>query len=95
MGIQAHDIAAPSGAHLVGPSNTFLHFAFDSRRMNASVPTCFVAITTISNDGHQYVEQAISRGAIAVVCKEAGPWAAQHPGISFIEHNSPIEVLQL
>lgn len=94
MGIQAHDIAAPSGAQLVGPSNTFLHFAFDSRRMNASVPTCFVALETVSNDGHKYIEQAISRGAIAVVCKEAGPRAAQHPSISFIEHNSPIEVLQ-
>ena len=81
MGIQAHDIAAPSGAHMVGPSQTFLHFAFDSRRMNSSVPTCFIALTTVSNDGHQYIEQAISRGAVAVVCKDAGPWAAQYPEI--------------
>ena len=94
MGIQAHDIAAPSGAHLVGPSQTFLHFAFDSRRMNASVPTCFLALRTASNDGHQYIDQAISRGAVAVVCKEVGSLATQYPGISFIEHSRPIEVLQ-
>ena len=94
MGIQAHDIVASSGARLVGPSQTFLHFAFDSRRMNSSVPTCFISITTASNDGHKYIEQAISRGAVAVVCKDAQRWAAQYPGISFIEHSNPIEVLQ-
>ena len=94
MRIQAHDIAASSGAKLVGPSQTFLHFAFDSRRMNASVPSCFIALTTVSNDGHQYIEQAIVRGAVAVLCKDSQPWAAQYPKISFIEHSNPIEVLQ-
>ena len=94
VGIQAHDIVASSGARLVGPSQTFLHFAFDSRRMNSSVPTCFISITTASNDGHEYIEQAISRGAVAVVCKDTQRWAAQYPGISFIEHSNPIEVLQ-
>ncbi|HLS31649.1 MAG TPA: UDP-N-acetylmuramoyl-L-alanyl-D-glutamate--2,6-diaminopimelate ligase [Flavobacteriaceae bacterium] len=41
---------------------------FDSRKIAAN--TLFVAIRGSATDGHQYIEQAVQAGAVAVVCEE-------------------------
>lgn len=41
---------------------------FDSR--NVYFNDCFVAITGTEVDGHQYIQKAIDKGALAVICEE-------------------------
>ena len=40
----------------------------DSREVKAG--SCFIAVRGGSTDGHNYIEQAIEKGAIAIVCQE-------------------------
>src|ERR1700743_2142329 len=41
---------------------------FDSRKV---VPGClFVAVKGTQSDGHDYIEQAVSKGAVVVICEE-------------------------
>jgi UDP-N-acetylmuramoyl-L-alanyl-D-glutamate--2,6-diaminopimelate ligase len=41
---------------------------FDSRKV---VPGClFVAVRGTVSDGHDYIEQAMAKGAVAVICEE-------------------------
>jgi UDP-N-acetylmuramoyl-L-alanyl-D-glutamate--2,6-diaminopimelate ligase len=41
---------------------------FDSRKV---VPGClFVAVKGTAVDGHEYIEQAVKGGAVAVICEE-------------------------
>lgn len=53
---------------------------FDSREVSDG--DLFVAIRGLKADGHRYMEGAISSGAAAVVCEEAGE--NLHPGIPLI-----------
>ncbi len=92
MGIKAADIATLSGAQCLGSCNEFMHFAFDSRRMIASVPSCFIAMKTASDDGHHYIPQAIAQGAVAIICSDA-TLAKDFPEVSFIVHDRPQAVL--
>ena len=93
MGIKAADIAKLAEAQCLGPCNEFKHFAFDSRRMTASVPSCFIAIKTTSDDGHKYISQAIAQGAVVIICSDASLSKA-FPHISFIVHDRPEKVLE-
>ena len=77
----------------MGSCNEFMHFAFDSRRMTASVPSCFIAIKTPSDDGHHYISQAIAQGAVAIICSDAS-LSKTFPHISFIVHDRPELVLE-
>lgn len=56
-----------TGAHLRGParSRTFDGFAFDSRQLRPG--EIFVALRTAKGDGHDFVEQALRRGAAGVI----------------------------
>lgn len=58
-----------------------IDIAFDSRQVNPG--TAFVAIKGTQVDGHQYIQQAIEQGAVAVVLEEMPESPAE--GISFVE----------
>ena len=40
---------------------------YDSRRVEAG--SCFIAVVGVANDGHDYIDSAIERGAKAIVCQ--------------------------
>ena len=58
---------APAGARLVGPvlARRFEGFAYDSRNLRAG--ELFLAVRTARADGHDFIPEAIRRGAAAVV----------------------------
>ena len=41
---------------------------YDSRRVEAG--TCFIAVVGVANDGHNYIDSAIERGARAIICQK-------------------------
>ncbi len=54
---------------VVGSTNiaiTSIHF--DSRKIEKD--SLFIAVKGTQNDGHQYIDETISKGAIAIVCEE-------------------------
>ncbi|MGG5575884.1 UDP-N-acetylmuramoyl-L-alanyl-D-glutamate--2,6-diaminopimelate ligase [Myroides sp. C15-4] len=54
---------------IVGSTDTTIdHLAFDSRQVKSN--TLFIAIVGEVADGHTYIQQAIEKGATAVVCQE-------------------------
>ena len=95
MGITASNIATPSGAHIIGPTEaSFERFAFDSRRIHSGSPSCFIALQTTSADGHLYIAQAIEKGATVVICRNAAEHMLMHPNTAFVVHDHPLEVLR-
>ncbi len=58
---------------------------FDSRLVNSG--DVFVAINGTQVDGHEYIEQVITKGVVAIVCENLP--AALQPNITYIQvHNS-------
>ena len=53
---------------------------YDSRKVTAG--GCFFAVTGVANDGHNYIEAAIERGAVAIVCQRKPE--TLHNGIAYI-----------
>lgn len=54
---------------VIGSTDTSINnLVFDSR--NVSLNDCFIAIRGASSDGHQYIETAVKKGAIAVICEK-------------------------
>jgi UDP-N-acetylmuramoyl-L-alanyl-D-glutamate--2,6-diaminopimelate ligase len=54
---------------LIGSSNVaIMAIGFDSRKIEKN--SLFVAIKGTQSDGHQYIDQTISKGAIAILCEE-------------------------
>ena len=49
-------------------SVTINRLQFDSRKVELN--DAFVAIRGSISDGHEYIEQAIEKGALAVICEE-------------------------
>lgn len=95
MLLKAIDIAQTAGATLHGnAAQNFEAFAFDSRRIHAAIPSCFIALVTPHADGHHYIEEAISRGATTIICTDAAERAAAHPELAFIAHPNPLAVVQ-
>jgi len=62
---------------------------FDSRAVTKG--SLFVATKGVSVDGHQYIDKAIEKGAVAIVC-EVLPYA-QKDGVTFIEVKDSSEAL--
>lgn len=56
--------------------------AFDSRKVTRQ--SLFVAVAGTSTDGHNFIEQAIKAGAVAIVCEHDNNLTSQYPDISFI-----------
>ena len=65
------------------PPMPIAHVGLDSRDMRAS--DLFVACVGEQTDGHQYVGQAIQRGAHAVICEERGRDQATAAGATIID----------
>ncbi len=60
---------------------------FDSRK---AVPGClFVAVRGTQVDGHDYIEQAIAQGAVAVVCEEVPLGADAGAEKGFMSQETP------
>lgn len=79
---------------LYGVSLTAIHgdrdseitaIAFDSRKVEAG--TLFVAIKGLRTDGHEYIAESISKGAVAVVCQELPKKQLQE--ITYIQVDNP------
>ena len=96
MLLKAIDIAQTAGANLHGnAAQNFEAFAFDSRRIHAAIPSCFIALSDSAHaDGHHYIEEAISRGATTIICTDAAERTAAHPELAFIAHPNPLAVVQ-
>ncbi|GCD77931.1 UDP-N-acetylmuramoyl-L-alanyl-D-glutamate--2,6-diaminopimelate ligase [Thermaurantimonas aggregans] len=63
-------------------NQTVSEVAFDSRKVvNQSL---FVAVAGTNSDGHNYIEQAINSGAMAIVCEHDNNLSEKYPEISFI-----------
>lgn len=65
------------------------HVSIDSRTIRPM--SVFVAITGTITDGHQYIEQCIRQGAVAIVC-ERMPEQLQN-GVTYIQVNDSSEAL--
>lgn len=67
------DLLEATGAQLVGPSSpdSFSSFSHDSRRIEAG--DVFVAVKTEVGDGHDYIQDAIAKGAGGVLCQFPPP----------------------
>ncbi|HEX5417521.1 MAG TPA: alanine racemase [Chloroflexota bacterium] len=68
---------APAGARLVGPAaaSEFDGFAYDSRKLRPG--ELFLAVRTARADGHDYIVDAIRRGAAGVIGDRLGDEAAR------------------
>ena len=53
---------------------------YDSRKVVSG--GCFFAIAGVANDGHNYIEAAIERGAVAIVCQRKPE--TLHDGVAYI-----------
>ncbi len=67
---------------LIGSSNVaIMAISFDSRKVEKN--SLFVAIKGTQSDGHQYMDQTISKGAIAILCEELP--ATLHKEVTYIK----------
>jgi UDP-N-acetylmuramoyl-L-alanyl-D-glutamate--2,6-diaminopimelate ligase len=74
-------LAGPAAAELgVAAETRLAAIAYDSRRVVAG--SIFVALRGLKADGGAFVEQAMSRGAIAIVSEAARPQGASVPWIT-------------
>ena len=74
----------------VGDTNVEVRdVVFDSRKVQEG--SVFVAVAGTQVDGHQYIEQSLRQGAVAIVCQQM-PEATQ-PGITYVEVNDSAEAL--
>jgi len=67
--IYLNDLQAATGGQRVGPSTPtqFPAFCYDSRRIEPG--ELFVAVKTESGDGHDYIADAVRKGAGGVLCQ--------------------------
>ncbi len=73
---------APSGARLIGPptATIFDGFAYDSRKLRPG--ELFLAVRTARADGHDFIADAVQRGATGVLGERVGTDTA--PGVTTI-----------
>jgi UDP-N-acetylmuramoyl-L-alanyl-D-glutamate--2,6-diaminopimelate ligase len=67
---------------LIGSSNVaIMMIGFDSRKIEKN--SLFVAVKGTQSDGHQYIDQTIGKGAIAILCEELP--AALNKDVTYIK----------
>lgn len=69
--------------------NTVASVAFDSRKVIAS--SLFVAVRGLTVDGHDFIEQAIEKGATTIVCEEIPAKTVDQ--ITYVETNNSAHAL--
>jgi UDP-N-acetylmuramoyl-L-alanyl-D-glutamate--2,6-diaminopimelate ligase len=75
-----HLLSALSVRQVQGPVDRAVeHVAYDSRRVQKNA--VFVALRGEKSDGHDFIDQAIEKGAVAVVAERS----EKHPRVTFIE----------
>ena len=57
------------------------HLQLDSRKV--STGDCFIAVKGTTQDGHQYIDQCIEKGAVAIVCEEIP--AVTQTGVTYVK----------
>jgi UDP-N-acetylmuramyl pentapeptide synthase len=67
--IHLDDLLQATGGTLHGAAQAaeFISFAFDSRRLEPG--QLFLAVKTATGDGHDFIGDAIERGAAGVLCE--------------------------
>ncbi|MEM1218610.1 MAG: bifunctional UDP-N-acetylmuramoyl-tripeptide:D-alanyl-D-alanine ligase/alanine racemase [Bacteroidota bacterium] len=89
-------IATLTGGELLGPTNgTYLikHLAFDSRKLDRTEHTLFLAIEGEVHDGHQYLGDCYRKGIRTfLVSRSVHP--GDYPEAHFIRVNHALEALQ-
>jgi alanine racemase len=67
--IYLHDLLTATGGQWEGPQTSvqFSAFCYDSRRVNPG--DLFIAVKTEGGDGHDYIDDAVQRGAGGVLCQ--------------------------
>lgn len=68
--IRLADLLAATGGVIHGPvfAETFTDFCYDSRLLRPG--ELFLAVTTDTGDGHDYITQSAARGAAGVLCQQ-------------------------
>jgi len=66
------------GARLLGPDAHVSGIAYDSRHLRQG--ELFVAVPGLRHDGHDFIPQALARGAAAVAVQADRPWWAERLG---------------
>ena len=80
--------------HTIGNTNTNITtVVFDSRKVQKDC--LFVALSGTQVDGHQFIEQAIQKGAIAVACKILPDEKELFKGIIFLQVEDTASALGL
>jgi alanine racemase len=71
--IDLQDLLAATAGQLLGPARVtrFGEFAFDTRTLSATTADgpLFLAVKTDTGDGHDYIAEAVRRGATGVLCE--------------------------
>src|SRR5258708_1170007 len=83
---------APAGARLVGPpvARRFDGFAYDSRNLRPG--ELFLAVRTARADGHDFIGEAVRRGAAAVIGDRLGTKTVP-PGVTAIAVDDTLAAL--
>ena len=75
---------------VIGPTNVAIDsIHFDSRKVQGY--SVFIAIRGLNSDGHDFIDQSIQLGAIAIVCEEMPE--TLHGGITYVKVKDTSEAL--
>lgn len=82
--IYLDDLLQATGGRLYGPAQAteFSSFAFDSRQLEPG--QLFLAVKTATGDGHDFIGNAIERGAAGVLCEYAESFPPQTQPITTV-----------
>src|SRR6218665_2019375 len=70
-------------------------FLNDSRALQSAADTLFIALRTSRNDGHQYIDNLVSRGVRSFLVSEAFDRSTvSNPDVSFVVSEDPLKALQ-
>jgi alanine racemase len=93
--ISLQDLVEATGGRLQGSAaaQRFSEFAFDTRRLDEPLPghsgiegPLFVAVKSTTGDGHDYIIEAVQRGATGVLCERLPANLPEHTTCLVVEN---------
>ncbi len=69
------------------------HFSFDTREIIFPKKTGFLALSTGTRDGHLFINRAIEKGVVLIICEKID-WVVHQPSIAFIQVTDTIKAYQ-